>query len=132
MYDVGRHAFGGEEVPEHLEVGLIIPGWVRSEIGPPEAMAPAMDTDRFTRIIAEQMKAGEQFLVSHAYDGKGVQAWQLRGDADTGWSLERAWTNRRLKVQHGNGVLLGQHALAYSMLAFISIWLSRRTMAIGL
>ena len=26
----------------------------------------------------------------------------------------------------GNGVLLGQHALAYSLLAFLSIWLSRR------
>lgn len=26
----------------------------------------------------------------------------------------------------GNGVLLGQHALAYSILAFLSVWLSRR------
>ena len=26
----------------------------------------------------------------------------------------------------GNGVLLGQHALAYSVLAFLSVWLSRR------
>jgi rod shape-determining protein MreD len=26
----------------------------------------------------------------------------------------------------GNGVLLGQHALAYSLLAFLSLWLSRR------
>ena len=26
----------------------------------------------------------------------------------------------------GNGVLLGQHALSYSVLAFLSIWLSRR------
>jgi rod shape-determining protein MreD len=26
----------------------------------------------------------------------------------------------------GNGVLLGQHALSYSVLAFVSIWLSRR------
>jgi rod shape-determining protein MreD len=26
----------------------------------------------------------------------------------------------------GNGVLLGQHALAYSVLAFIAVWLSRR------
>ncbi len=26
----------------------------------------------------------------------------------------------------GNGVLLGQHALAYSLLAFLAIWLSRR------
>jgi rod shape-determining protein MreD len=31
-----------------------------------------------------------------------------------------------LLTDAGNGVLLGQHALAYSMLAFLSIWLSRR------
>ncbi|MEM6673926.1 MAG: PQQ-binding-like beta-propeller repeat protein [Planctomycetota bacterium] len=47
-----------------------------------------------------------QLLVSHAYDGKGVQAWRLTGDDDEGWSLDPTWTNRRLKVQHGNGVLL--------------------------
>jgi rod shape-determining protein MreD len=28
----------------------------------------------------------------------------------------------------GNGVLLGQHALSYSVLAFLSIWLSRRVL----
>ncbi|MEM9378574.1 MAG: PQQ-binding-like beta-propeller repeat protein [Planctomycetota bacterium] len=50
--------------------------------------------------------ASAQLLVSHAYDGKGVQAWRLSGDARSGWSLDRTWTNRRLKVQHGNGVLL--------------------------
>src|SRR5437868_14335413 len=31
-----------------------------------------------------------------------------------------------LLTDAGNGVLLGQHALAYSLLAFLSIWLSRR------
>jgi rod shape-determining protein MreD len=31
----------------------------------------------------------------------------------------------------GNGVLLGQHALAYSVLAFLSIWLSRRILFFG-
>jgi rod shape-determining protein MreD len=30
-----------------------------------------------------------------------------------------------------NGVLLGQHALAYSLLAFLSIWLSRRILWFG-
>src|SRR6188508_3220010 len=36
-----------------------------------------------------------------------------------------------LLVDAGNGVLLGQHALAYSALAFISIWLSRRILWFG-
>src|SRR5438477_10745130 len=31
----------------------------------------------------------------------------------------------------GNGVLLGQHALAYSLLAFLSLWLSRRILWFG-
>ena len=31
----------------------------------------------------------------------------------------------------GNGVLLGQHALAYSVLAFLSVWLSRRILWFG-
>jgi len=31
----------------------------------------------------------------------------------------------------GNGVLLGQHALAYSLLAFLSVWLSRRILWFG-
>jgi rod shape-determining protein MreD len=36
-----------------------------------------------------------------------------------------AWTLGVL-MDAGNGVLLGQHALSYSLLAFLSIWLSRR------
>jgi rod shape-determining protein MreD len=36
-----------------------------------------------------------------------------------GWTLG-------LIADAGNGVLLGQHALAYSLLAFLAIWLSRR------
>jgi rod shape-determining protein MreD len=31
----------------------------------------------------------------------------------------------------GNGVLLGQHALAYSIMAFLGIWLSRRILFFG-
>jgi rod shape-determining protein MreD len=36
-----------------------------------------------------------------------------------------------LLVDAGNGVLLGQHALAYSLLAFLSIWFSRRILWFG-
>src|SRR5262245_38596036 len=36
-----------------------------------------------------------------------------------------------LLTDAGNGVLLGQHALAYSLLAFLSIWLSRRILWFG-
>jgi rod shape-determining protein MreD len=41
-----------------------------------------------------------------------------------GWALG-------LVSDTGNGVLLGQHALAYSLLAFLSIWVSRRILWFG-
>jgi rod shape-determining protein MreD len=41
-----------------------------------------------------------------------------------GWTLG-------LLSDAGNGVLLGQHALAYSILAFLSVWLSRRILWFG-
>jgi rod shape-determining protein MreD len=36
-----------------------------------------------------------------------------------------------LLIDAGNGVLMGQHALAYSLLAFLAIWLSRRILWFG-
>lgn len=42
-----------------------------------------------------------------------------------GWTLG-------LVIDAGNGVLLGQHALAYSLLAFLAISLSRRILWFGL
>jgi len=41
-----------------------------------------------------------------------------------GWTLG-------LLSDAGNGVLLGQHALAYSVLAFLAVWLSRRILWFG-
>lgn len=41
-----------------------------------------------------------------------------------GWALG-------LLADAGNGVLLGQHALAYSLLAFLAVWLSRRILWFG-
>jgi rod shape-determining protein MreD len=44
--------------------------------------------------------------------------------------LGAAWTVGLL-TDAGNGVLLGQHALAYSTLAFLCIWMSRRILWFG-
>jgi rod shape-determining protein MreD len=41
-----------------------------------------------------------------------------------------AWT-LGLVTDAGNGVLLGQHALSYSLLAFLGVWLSRRVLWFG-
>jgi rod shape-determining protein MreD len=51
--------------------------------------------------------------------------WCIRQPRLVGLGL--AWT-LGLLTDAGNGVLLGQHALAYSLLAFLAIWLSRRIM----
>src|ERR1700704_5965385 len=45
--------------------------------------------------------------------------------------LGAAWT-LGLLTDAGNGVLLGQHALAYSLLAFLALWLSRRVLWFGM
>ena len=44
--------------------------------------------------------------------------------------LGAAWA-LGLLTDAGNGVLLGQHALAYSLLAFLGIWISRRVLWFG-
>ncbi|HZO00929.1 MAG TPA: rod shape-determining protein MreD [Burkholderiales bacterium] len=44
--------------------------------------------------------------------------------------LGAAWT-LGLVTDAGNGVLLGQHALSYSIIAFLGIWLSRRILWFG-
>ena len=49
--------------------------------------------------------------------------WCIRQPRTVGLGV--AWT-AGLLTDAGNGVLLGQHALAYSLLAFLSLWLSRR------
>jgi rod shape-determining protein MreD len=49
--------------------------------------------------------------------------WCIRQPRTVGLGV--AWSVGLL-TDAGNGVLLGQHALAYSLLAFLSLWLSRR------
>ena len=63
-----------EETPEYIEVGLICPGFVRSEIGPAEGMALGMDTDQYAEIAVKQMKAGEFYIVSHAFNMERIDA----------------------------------------------------------
>jgi len=54
--------------------------------------------------------------------------WCVRQPRRVGLGV--AWT-LGLITDAGNGVLLGQHALAYSLLAFLGIWLSRRILWFG-
>ena len=57
-----------EEMPDFVDVSLICPGFVRSELGPAELMSLGMDTDKFAATTLDQLKAGRYFVVSHAYN----------------------------------------------------------------
>lgn len=74
-YVASKHAIFGlmdvlrREAPEWLTTGVIIPGWVKSEISEANAtIAAAMDTDEYAAIIAPQIAAGEYYVVSHGYN----------------------------------------------------------------
>ena len=57
-----------EELPNFIDVSLICPGFVVSELGPEENMQHGMPTDEFIQIAIPQLKANEFFVVSHAYN----------------------------------------------------------------
>ena len=77
-YISSKHALLGimdplrKEVPEFIRVGLICPGFVKSEII--DDMSAAMDTDRYAKIVLKQMKAGEFYIVSHAHNMVHIEA----------------------------------------------------------
>ena len=57
-----------EEMPEFIDVSLICPGFVFSELGPEENMQMGMPTDEFIEKSMPQIKANEFFVVTHAYN----------------------------------------------------------------
>jgi NAD(P)-dependent dehydrogenase (short-subunit alcohol dehydrogenase family) len=57
-----------EELPEFIDVSLICPGFVFSELGPEENMSLGMPTDEYIAIAMPQIKANEFYVVSHAYN----------------------------------------------------------------
>ncbi len=69
-YVSSKHAIFGlmdmlrKEVPDHIETGCIIPGWVATEM----TRLKGMDADQYAKTIVPQMEAGEYYLVSHSYN----------------------------------------------------------------
>ena len=57
-----------EELPEFINVSLICPGFVVSELGSKENMERGMPTDQFIEIAMPQIKAGNFFVVTHGYN----------------------------------------------------------------
>jgi NAD(P)-dependent dehydrogenase (short-subunit alcohol dehydrogenase family) len=69
-YVSSKHAIFGlmdmlrKEVPDLIETGCIIPGWVATEM----TRLKGMDADEYAATIVPQMEAGEYYLVSHSYN----------------------------------------------------------------
>jgi NAD(P)-dependent dehydrogenase (short-subunit alcohol dehydrogenase family) len=55
-----------EEVPENIEVALILPGLVKSEMT--RELGLGMETDEFAETVFKQLKAGAFYAVSHPYN----------------------------------------------------------------
>ncbi len=63
-----------EEMPDFVEVGLVCPGFVASEMIPDESRAMAMPSDQYVDVAMKQIKEGTFFIVSHAYNIERIQA----------------------------------------------------------
>lgn len=55
-----------EEAPENIDVALICPGLVRSELA--KETQEGMDTDAYAELVMKQLNAGEFYIVSHAFN----------------------------------------------------------------
>jgi len=73
-YVSGKYAVLGltkslrDEAPDFMDVGIIIPGFVHTDIGPEVIMKMGMSPDEFADRLMPQMKAGQFYLVGHAYN----------------------------------------------------------------
>ena len=73
-YIASKHAVLGltenlrEDLPPHVHVGTIIPGWVATGINPAAVRDQAMPSAQFAEIVLPQIAARERFVVSHAYN----------------------------------------------------------------
>jgi NAD(P)-dependent dehydrogenase (short-subunit alcohol dehydrogenase family) len=61
-----------EELPKHVEVALICPGLVRSELA--KETQEGMDTDAYAEIVLKEIVAGQFYIVSHAYNFVRISA----------------------------------------------------------
>ena len=73
-YIASKHAVLGltenlrEDLPPHVHVGTIIPGWVATGINPEAIRDNAMAAEEYAGIILPQIAARERFVVSHAFN----------------------------------------------------------------
>ncbi len=72
-YIASKHAVRGltqamrDDFPDFIQVGMIVPGFVASEMTAASAQF-AMDADTFAEKVVSQISAGEFYVVTHAYN----------------------------------------------------------------
>lgn len=72
-YIASKHAVRGlteamrDEFPEFIKVGMIVPGFVASDMTKGSEQF-AMDADTFAEKVVEQIRAGEFYVVTHSYN----------------------------------------------------------------
>ena len=72
-YIASKHAVRGlteamrDEFPEFIKVGMIVPGFVASDMTAGSEQF-AMDADTFAEKVVTQIQAGEFYVVTHAYN----------------------------------------------------------------
>ena len=72
-YIASKHAVRGlteamrDEFPDFIQVGMIVPGFVASEMTKGSEQF-AMDADTFADKVVEQIRAGEFYVVTHSYN----------------------------------------------------------------
>jgi len=71
-----------EEVPDYVEVGLICPGLVKSELA--KETSEGMDTDKYAALAMKQIEAGEFYIVSHSYNVVRIQ--ERRDEIDAAYA----------------------------------------------
>ena len=73
-YMASKHAVLGmveglrEEMPDFIDVGLIVPGFVGTEMHAKPVASLGMSADQFAEVVMPQIKSGERFAVSHAFN----------------------------------------------------------------
>lgn len=73
-YIASKHAVRGlteamrDEFPDFIRIGLICPGFVKSEMTPPPFGDLAMNADNFAEQVVEQIRDGQFYVVTHAYN----------------------------------------------------------------
>ena len=82
-----------EEMPDHVSVGMIAPGFVGSELIPEPMRPMGMPVDEFAGIVLPQILAGDPYVVSHGYNqvriderqgviGAAYKKWAPRAEGD--------------------------------------------------